>query len=151
MEIVKSVDDRVLLAFGMGVLMLILWFFKWLIQRSLNAQFDKMAAANMADRKERETDLYLSLRGQQVTNDCLHELIYAVINGTHNGGLVQPRWRSWAVWVSVLGAAWTICNALGLTQKWGIEETTFKTVVDALGVILIGFGILNNPTDKEHF
>ena len=33
---------------------------------------------------------------------------------------VQPRWRSWAVWVSVLGAAWTICNALGLTQKWGI-------------------------------
>lgn len=87
MEIVKSVDDRVLLAFGMGILMLILWFFKWLIQRSLNAQFDKMAAANMEDRKERETDLYLSLRGQQVTNDCLHELIYAVINGTHNGGL----------------------------------------------------------------
>ena len=64
---------------------------------------------------------------------------------------VQPRWRSWAVWVSVLGAAWTICNALGFTQKWGIEETTFKTVVDAIGVILIGFGILNNPTDKEHF
>lgn len=64
---------------------------------------------------------------------------------------VQPRWRSWAVWVSVLGAAWTICNALGLTQKWGIEETTYKTVVDAIGVILIGFGILNNPTDKEHF
>ena len=63
----------------------------------------------------------------------------------------QPRWKSWAVWLSVLGAAWTICNALGLTQKWGIEESTFKTIVDAVGVILIGFGILNNPTDKAHF
>lgn len=63
----------------------------------------------------------------------------------------QPRWRSWAVWVSVLGAVWTILNAFGVTQKIGIEETTFKTVVDALGVILIGFGILNNPTDKANF
>ncbi len=63
----------------------------------------------------------------------------------------QPRWRSWAVWVSVLGALWTIANSFGLTQKIGIEETTFKSVVDALGVILIGFGILNNPTDKENF
>ena len=63
----------------------------------------------------------------------------------------QNRFRSWAVWVSVLGAMWTIANAFGLTQKWGIEETTFKTIVDALGVILIGFGILNNPTDKANF
>lgn len=63
----------------------------------------------------------------------------------------QPRWRSWAVWVSVLGALWTIANAFGLTAKIGIEETTFKTIVDAIGVILIGFGILNNPTDKENF
>ena len=63
----------------------------------------------------------------------------------------QPRLKSWAVWVSVLGAVWTILNAFGLPAKWGIEETTFKTVVDAVGVILIGFGILNNPTDKDNF
>ena len=42
-------------------------------------------------------------------------------------------------------------NALGITEKIGIEETVFKTIVDALGVILIGFGILNNPTDKANF
>lgn len=63
----------------------------------------------------------------------------------------QPRWKSWAVWVSVIGAVWTILNAFGLPAKWGIEEGTFKTVVDAIGVILIGFGILNNPTDKANF
>ena len=63
----------------------------------------------------------------------------------------QPRWRSWAVWLSTLGAIWTILNAFGLTEKWGIPETTFKTVVDAVGCILIGFGILNNPTDRANF
>ena len=63
----------------------------------------------------------------------------------------QPRWKSWAVWVSALGAMWTIANAFGLTQKIGIEESTFKTVIDAIGVILTGFGILNNPTDKANF
>ena len=63
----------------------------------------------------------------------------------------QNRLKSWAVWVSVLGAVWTILNAFGLPEKWGIPETTFKTVVDAVGCILIGFGILNNPTDKANF
>lgn len=63
----------------------------------------------------------------------------------------QPRWKSWAVWLSFFGALWTILSAFGLPQKWGIEEGTFKTVLDAVGTILIGFGILNNPTDKNNF
>lgn len=75
----------------------------------------------------------------------------AVENGRAKFQAVQPRWRSWAMWLSVLGAVWTILSALGLPAKWGIEETTFKTIVDAVGVILIGFGILNNPTDPENF
>ena len=88
MEILKSIDQyHWLIAVAIAVLSVILWFFKWLIQRQLNAQFENILNANLEDRKERETDLYISLRGQQVTNDCLHELIYAVINGTHNGGL----------------------------------------------------------------
>ena len=60
---------------------------------------------------------------------------------------VQPRWRSWAMWLSVIGAVWTILNAFGLPEKWGIPETTFKTVVDSVGVILMAFGIVNNPTN----
>lgn len=65
--------------------------------------------------------------------------------------MTQNRFKSWALWLSVAGALWTIATALGLTQKWGIEEGTFKTVLDAVGVILIGFGICNNPTDKQNF
>ncbi|MBQ4512236.1 MAG: hypothetical protein II969_04535 [Anaerolineaceae bacterium] len=64
---------------------------------------------------------------------------------------VQPRYRSWALWLSVIGAVWTILSALGLPEKWGIQEGTFRTIVDAVGVILIGFGICNNPTDPDNF
>ena len=79
------------------------------------------------------------------------ELIEAINNGDVRYQEVQPRWRSWAVWLSIIGAVWTILTALGLPQKWGIEDGTFKTIVDAVGVILIGFGILNNPTDPNNF
>lgn len=63
---------------------------------------------------------------------------------------MQNRFKSWALWVSVAGALWTILTAFGLTEQIGISEGTFKTVLDAIGVILIGFGIVNNPTDPEH-
>lgn len=61
----------------------------------------------------------------------------------------QNRFRSWALWVSVAGAVWTIARAFGLTDKLGIDEGTYLTVVDAIGAILIAFGIVNNPTSKE--
>ena len=63
----------------------------------------------------------------------------------------QPRWRSWALWVSVAGAVWVILSAFGLPEKWGIQETTFKTVLDAVGSILIAFGICNSPKDRANF
>ena len=63
---------------------------------------------------------------------------------------MQNRFKSWALWLSVAGALWTILTAFGLTEKIGVSEGTFKTVLDAVGVILIGFGIVNNPTDAEH-
>lgn len=61
----------------------------------------------------------------------------------------QSRWKSWALWVSIAGAVWTILSALGYPEKWGISESTFKTILDAVGVILIGFGIVNNPTSAN--
>ena len=63
----------------------------------------------------------------------------------------QNRFKSWALWLSVAGALWTILSAFGLPQRWGLEEGTFKTLVDSVGAILIAFGICNNPTDKLNF
>lgn len=64
---------------------------------------------------------------------------------------LKERLKSWAVWVSVLGALGVIFNAFGLFELMGIDSKTFEMVVNAVGTILIAFGILNNPTDKTGF
>lgn len=64
---------------------------------------------------------------------------------------IKERLKSWAVWVSVLGAVGVILNSLGVFEKIGIDSNTFDVVVNAVGTILITFGILNNPTDKSCF
>ena len=69
----------------------------------------------------------------------------------NNDEITQPRWKSWAVWVSVASAAWMVLSAFGLTEKWGILPETWNDILNAIGVILCGFGILNNPTNKYHF
>ena len=79
------------------------------------------------------------------------EMIEAVENGEAKFQYVQPRWKSWAMWVSVAGAVWTIMSSLGLTEKIGISEGTFKTILDSVGVILIAFGICNDPTNPYEF
>lgn len=63
----------------------------------------------------------------------------------------QNRLRSWAVWVSVAGAVWVILQAFGLTEAWNLDHDVAKTIFNAVGTILVGFGILNNPTDRYNF
>ncbi len=64
---------------------------------------------------------------------------------------IRERLKSWAVWVSVLGAVGVILNSLGVFEKIGIDNASFDVIVNAVGSILIAFGILNNPTDKSCF
>ncbi len=64
---------------------------------------------------------------------------------------IKERLRSWAVWVSVLGAVGVILNSLGVFEKIGIDNAAFDVIVNFVGSILIAFGILNNPTDKNCF
>lgn len=61
------------------------------------------------------------------------------------------RLRSKAVWVSVFGALTVLLNAFGLFEKWGIDSVQFDAVTNSVCTVLIAFGILNNPTDREHF
>lgn len=63
----------------------------------------------------------------------------------------QPRWKSWAMWISVFGAVGVILNAFGVFEMIGIDNNAFDAIVNAIGTILIAFGIVNNPTDKQHF
>ena len=63
----------------------------------------------------------------------------------------QPRYKSWAMWLAVLGALGVILNATGVFEQIGIDSQAWDVIVNALGSILIGFGILNNPTSKSNF
>ncbi|MBR2410137.1 MAG: hypothetical protein IKB08_00265 [Clostridia bacterium] len=64
---------------------------------------------------------------------------------------IKERLKSWAVWVSVLGAVGVILNATGVFEMIGIDSSAWDIVVNAVGSVLIAFGILNNPTDKTGF
>lgn len=64
---------------------------------------------------------------------------------------IKERLKSWAVWLSVLGAVGVILNATGVFEKLGLDSTSWDVIINAVGSILIGFGILNNPTDKTAF
>lgn len=64
---------------------------------------------------------------------------------------IAERLKSWAVWVSVLGAVGVILNSFGVFEKMGLTAETWNVVINSIGTILIAFGILNNPTDRKSF
>lgn len=64
---------------------------------------------------------------------------------------IKNRFRSWATWVSILGAVGIILRATGVLEKWGLTGEGWNAIITAVGSILVGFGILNNPTDRNNF
>ena len=63
----------------------------------------------------------------------------------------KERLKSWAVWLSVFGAISMIMNHFGIFEKLGIDSVSWDICVNAVGSVLIAFGILNNPTDRKNF
>jgi uncharacterized membrane protein len=61
----------------------------------------------------------------------------------------QPRWKSWALWCSVLGAVGLVLQATGALEAMGLTSESWNSVVTALGTILTAFGIVNNPTKHD--
>ena len=57
------------------------------------------------------------------------------------------RFKSWAVWLSI-GALVVFC----VKEFGGVDiSSTVDGLMNVLLPVLVGFGIVNNPTDKEHF
>ncbi|MGI5971189.1 MAG: hypothetical protein ACOX7P_05640 [Oscillospiraceae bacterium] len=65
--------------------------------------------------------------------------------------MVQSRWKSKVMWAAVFAQAVSIFGLLGLWDKIGITSDTFEGIVTALLEILVLFGILNSPTNKNSF
>ena len=59
----------------------------------------------------------------------------------------QNRFKSWALWLSVAALAVFCVKEFG-----GIDiSDTVDGLMNVLLPVLVGFGIINNPTDKEGF
>ncbi len=59
----------------------------------------------------------------------------------------QNRFKSWALWVSI-AALVVFC----VKEFAGIDiSETVNGLLDVLLPVLVGFGIVNNPTDKSNF
>ena len=57
------------------------------------------------------------------------------------------RFKSWAVWVSI-GALIVFCAK----EFVGVDiSETVDGLMNVLLPVLVAFGIVNNPTDREHF
>jgi uncharacterized membrane protein len=60
--------------------------------------------------------------------------------------MTQNRFRSWALWLSVAALIGFIAKTY---FKYEIPQ--LDTLINMILVVLAGFGILNNPTDKQNF
>ncbi len=59
----------------------------------------------------------------------------------------QNRFRSWALWLSVAALiVWVVKEFVGIDIS-----STVDGLLDVLLPVLVGFGIINNPTDKLHY
>lgn len=65
--------------------------------------------------------------------------------------ITQNRWKSWALWTSLAGAIWLILSTFGVPELIGMTSQQFTILLDALGSVLVAFGIVNNPTSKDTF
>lgn len=59
----------------------------------------------------------------------------------------MERFKSWALWTSIAALA-VFC----VKEFAGVDiSSTVDGLLNVLLPVLVAFGIVNNPTDKEHF
>lgn len=74
--------------------------------------------------------------------DIKKSMVSIYMKGSDN---MQNRFKSWALWLSVAALIAFV------TKTWlNFEIPQFDMFVELILTVLAGFGIINNPTDKEH-
>ena len=84
------VDSGTLAWIGSAVLAGLFFLIKWFSDRFTKVIDNRLAKRDRDEeqyRKDQEEERIHEMQGQQITCDCLHELIYAVLHDEHNGGL----------------------------------------------------------------
>lgn len=60
------------------------------------------------------------------------------------------RLKSKVLWASIAALLLFVLKNWGLLDKIGLTDQSFNALVDLLFPVLIGFGIINNPTDPKN-
>lgn len=64
--------------------------------------------------------------------------------------MTQERLKSKVLWVAVGSLLVIVMRNYGLYDYIGMDEDTFKLIMDSILGILVLLGIINNPTDPTH-
>ena len=62
---------------------------------------------------------------------------------------MQNRFTSWVFWASLFAQVLSILTLVGTVSP--TQSEAVNGVITALLQALVAFGILNNPTDPDHF
>ena len=79
----ERLSDTTLIFIGGIVVLFAGTFTKQWFTKFINTKFDAVTAVQERNEREREYDNYITMRGQQVTCDCLHHLSMSVLKGDH--------------------------------------------------------------------
>ena len=63
----------------------------------------------------------------------------------------QNRLKSKVVWAGLVSLLMIIMGNYGLYDLIGMKSDVFQTVANSVLTLLVGFGVLNNGTDPDHF
>lgn len=63
----------------------------------------------------------------------------------------QNRWKSKVTWAGIAATLLIFFGQVGLYEAVGVTQEWAQTVIDLVLSLLVAFGVLNNPTDAEHF
>ena len=78
-----ELDSGTLIFVGGLVIVIVGYVVKQWFTKFIDKKFDSVYTKQEQNEKEREIDNFISLRGQQVTCDCLHFLALSILNGDH--------------------------------------------------------------------
>ncbi len=63
----------------------------------------------------------------------------------------QSRWKSIPMWTGIISGLLLVYNSIANEFNLPtIENQLVNTIIQSLASILVGFGIINNPTDKNN-
>lgn len=62
---------------------------------------------------------------------------------------LQNRFKSKYLWLAIFALVGFILKNWGLFDVIGLNTESFNELVDLILAVLIGLGVVNNPTDKQ--